>query len=56
MKKLHRLLRRQVRRALEDPESLPNDEQALLDLVSEAYKQFDIDRASLEHYLDQVSK
>jgi diguanylate cyclase (GGDEF)-like protein/PAS domain S-box-containing protein len=53
---LHRLLRRQVRRALEDPQSLPNDGRELLGLVSDAYEQFDEDRALLEHSLKQMSK
>ena len=56
MENLHRLLRRQVRRALEDPQSLPNDGQELLGLVSDAYEQFDEDRALLEHSLKQMSK
>ena len=56
MENLHRLLRRQVRRALEDPQSLPNDGRELLGLVSDAYEQFDEDRALLEHSLKQMSK
>ena len=56
MENLHRLLRRQVHRALEDPQSLPNDGRELLGLVSDAYQQFDDDRALLEHSLEQMSK
>lgn len=56
MENLHRLLRHQVRRALEDPQSLPNDGRELLGLVSDAYEQFDDDRALLEHSLKQMSK
>ena len=55
MKNLHRLLRRQVSRTLDDPQSLPENERVLLGLVSEAYEQFEQDRASLEHSLEQVS-
>ena len=56
MENLHRLLRRQVHRALEDPQSLPDDGRALLGLVSDAYERFDEDRALLEHSLEQMSK
>ena len=56
MENLHRLLRRQVHRALEDPQSLPNDGRELLGLVSDAYQQFDEERALLEHSLEQMSK
>ena len=56
MENLHRLLRSQVQRALEDPQSLPNDGRALLGLVSDAYEQFDEDRSLLEHSLKQMSK
>ncbi len=56
MKNLHRLLRGQVRRAHEDPESLSDDERALLDLVSDSYARFDDDRAELEHSLKLASK
>ena len=52
MENLHRLLRRQVARALESPESLPQDGRALLDLVSDAYEEFDEDRALLERSLE----
>ena len=56
MKNLHGLLRRQVRRALEDPQSLPDDGQELLGLVSDAYEQFDEDRAKFELALELMSK
>jgi PAS domain S-box-containing protein len=55
VKNLHRLLRRQVSRTLDDAQSLPENERVLLGLVSEAYEQFEQDRASLEHSLEQVS-
>ena len=56
MENLHRLLHRQVQRALEDPQSLPNDGRTLLGLVNDAYEQFDEDRALLEHSVKQMSK
>ena len=56
MKNLHRLLRGQVRSAHQDPESLSDDERALLGLVSDSYEQFDGDRAELEHSLKLASK
>ena len=55
MENLHHLLRRQIHRALEDPEALPEDGRALLDLVSNAYEQFDDDRAMLERSLELSS-
>ena len=56
MENLHRLLRRQLRRALEDPEALADDGRALLGLVSDAYEQFDEDRAILERSLELISR
>ena len=56
MENLHRLLIRQLRRSLEDPEALPDDEQVLLGLVSDAYQQFDDDRAIMERSLELMSK
>ena len=56
MENLHRLLRRQVRRALENPQSLPDDERKLLGLISEAYERFDQDRDELERALESTSK
>ena len=56
MENLHRLLRRQVRRALEDPQSLPDDGRTLLGLISEAYERFDQDRDALERSLESTSK
>ena len=56
MDNLHRLLRRQLRRALEHPEALAKDERALLGLVSDAYQQFDDDRAILERSLELISR
>ena len=55
MENLHRLLRRQVHRALQDPQSLADDGRALLGMVSDAYEQFEEDRALLEHSLEQMS-
>ena len=56
MENLHRLLRQQVRRAVEDPKALNNDGRALLDLVSDAYGQFDEDHATMERSLELMSK
>ena len=56
MENLHRLLRRQVRRALEDPESLSGDGRKLLGLISEAYERFDQDRDELERSLESTSE
>lgn len=56
MENLHRLLLRQLRRSLEDPEALPDDERVLLGLVSDAYEQFDDDRAIMERSLELMSK
>ncbi len=56
MKDLHRLLRRQLRSALENPEALPDDGRALLALVSAAYERSDEDRAKLERSLEMMSK
>ena len=56
MENLHRLLVRQVRRSLEDPQALPDEERVLLGLVSDAYEQFDDDRAIMERSLELMSK
>ena len=56
MEHLHRLLRRQIRRSLENADALPDDELALLGLVSDAYQQSDADRAILERSLELMSK
>ncbi|MCZ6602211.1 MAG: diguanylate cyclase [Planctomycetota bacterium] len=56
MENLHRLLRGQVRRALENPETMADDGRALLGLVSDAYEQFDEDRAILERSLELMQK
>jgi len=53
---LHQLLLRQIRRSLEDPNALSDDERVLLGLVSDAYEQFDDDRAILERSLELMSK
>ena len=56
MENLHRLLLRQLRRSLEDPDALPDDERVLLGLVSDAYDQFEEDRAVMERSLELMSK
>ena len=56
MENLHRLLRRQLRQALENPEALADDGRVLVGLVSDAYEQFDQDRAILERSLELMSK
>lgn len=53
---MHSLLRRQLRRNIGNPDSLPGEWQALIELVSNAYDQFDADRAMLERPLDLSSK
>jgi hypothetical protein len=53
---LHQLLLRQIRRSLEDPNALSDDERVLLGLVSDAYEQFDDDRAIMERSLELMSK
>lgn len=53
---MHSLLRRQLRRNIGNPDSLPGEWQALIALVSNAYDQFDADRAMLERSLDLSSK
>lgn len=53
---MHRLLRRQLRRFLEDREPLPDDLQALLEAVSEAYAAADDDRRLLERSLELTSQ
>ena len=55
MENLHRLLLRQLRRSLEDPDALPDDERVLLGLVSDAYDQFEEDRAVMERSLELMS-
>lgn len=56
MENLHQLLLRQIRRSLEDPNALSDDERVLLGLVSDAYEQFDDDRAIMERSLELMSK
>ena len=56
MENLHRLLLRQLRRSLEDPNALSDEERVLLGLVSDAYEQFDDDRAIMERSLELMSK
>ena len=56
MEELHNLLRRQLRRAVVNPDALPEEWRGLITLVSNAYRQFDADRAMLERSLDLSSK
>ena len=49
---LHGLLRRQLRRHLSDPSAAPHEFDGLLAAVSEAYVQFEADRAMLERALE----
>ena len=56
MENLHRLLLRQVRHALEDPQGLADDGRALLGLISDSYEKFDEDRAKMERSLELMSK
>ena len=56
MKNLHRLLRRQVRRTLENPDTLPDDGRALRAVISSTYEQSEADRAALERSLELMSK
>jgi two-component system, cell cycle sensor histidine kinase and response regulator CckA len=53
---MHRLLRRQLRRHLDEHEPLPEDLRQLLDAVSEAYAQADHDRMLLERSLELTSQ
>jgi diguanylate cyclase (GGDEF)-like protein/PAS domain S-box-containing protein len=53
---LHHLLKRQLRRAAGNPDSFPNEWRGLIALISDAYYQFDDDRAMLERSLDLSSK
>lgn len=52
---MHRLLRRQLKRALIDEKSVPKDLALLLDLIDQAYLQFDDDREILERSLELSS-
>lgn len=53
---MHRLLRRQLRRHLDEQEPLPEDLAQLLGAVSEAYAQADDDRMLLERSLELTSQ
>lgn len=53
---MHRLLRRQLRRHLDEQEPLPEDLAQLLGAVSEAYAQADDDRILLERSLELTSQ
>ncbi len=53
---IHRLLRRQVKRYLGDPDALPQQWQSMLTAVNEAYAQFESDYAMLERSLELSSQ
>jgi len=52
---LHRLLKSQIRRSVEDPDAFVGQWPGLIDLVNEAYHQFDEDRNGLERSADAAS-
>ncbi len=56
MRALHSVLRRQLSRHLGDPESLPQEWKAFLEVVNEAYHQADEDRKLLERTMDLSSQ
>src|SRR5690348_40532 len=56
MEPMHRLLKRQIRRHLGSPESLPEAWQPFIAAVNDAYVQFDADRAMLERSLELSSQ
>ena len=53
---MHSLLKRQLKRYLADPASIPPQWQAFVDGVNDAYQGFDADRAMLEHSLELSSQ
>ena len=53
---IHRLLRRQIKRYLGDPDALPQQWQSMLTAVNEAYAQFESDYAMLERSLELSSQ
>ena len=56
MVNLHSVLRRQLARHLGDPESIPKELRAFLEVVNEAYHQADADRRLLERTMDLSSQ
>lgn len=56
MERLHSLLRRQIKKYFGASDAPPQDCQAFIDAVNEAYRQFDEDRAMLERSLDLSSR
>ena len=53
---MHSLLKRQLRRYLGDPFSIPPEWQAFVSGVDDAYREFDADRGMLEHSLELSSQ
>ncbi len=56
MSDVHSLLKRQLKRHVGSSAPVPNDWQALLDAVNNAYREFDADRTMLERSLDLSSR
>src|SRR5262245_20374951 len=56
MDERHSLLRRQIRKAFGDPGLVPAEWRPFLDVVDEAYRQFDHDRAMVERSLELSSQ
>ncbi len=52
---MHKLLERQLKRHLGNPDDVPERMRAFVAAVDEAYRQHDEDRALLEHSMDTVS-
>ena len=53
---MHSLLKRQIRKHFGGVESIPGDWKGFIDLVENAYHQFDVDRTMLERSLDLSSQ
>ena len=53
---LHSLLRRQLRRHVGNPDTVPPAWQAFIDAVNQAYRQSDVDRLMIERSLDLSSE
>src|SRR6266568_1680267 len=56
MEQMHSLLKRQIKRHLGSPDSLPQEWQPFIAAVNDAYVQSDTDRVMLEHSLDLSSQ
>jgi PAS domain S-box-containing protein len=56
MESMHSLLKRQVKRYLRSPDSLPREWQPFIAAVNEAYVQFDTDHAMLQHAIELSSQ